>query len=189
MPSQFENNFPPVNNPVNIEFKQKFPKWVKYVLVILLVVVALLVVFYCLKYLKSSPPGMVGNDSDKYGCKQSAGYSWCAIKNKCLQTWKEPCNFSTSTVVDYNAIGWISKIGDDWQFTARRYVTDQDEWIEISPIKIVFTSSSICRSANGQLKCDLSVFAAPSHAHTSDIGIEGIKNTDYIVVKTLTVIQ
>lgn len=34
---------------------------------------------------------LVGNDSDEHGCKGSAGYTWCAEKNKCLRIWEEPC--------------------------------------------------------------------------------------------------
>lgn len=36
-------------------------------------------------------PVLVGNDSDIHGCKGSAGYSWCELKQKCLRTWEEPC--------------------------------------------------------------------------------------------------
>lgn len=34
---------------------------------------------------------MVGNDKDEHGCIGSAGYSWCAAKNKCLRSWEEKC--------------------------------------------------------------------------------------------------
>ena len=27
---------------------------------------------------------MFGSDIDEYGCKQSAGYTWCRFSNKCL---------------------------------------------------------------------------------------------------------
>lgn len=39
----------------------------------------------------SPTTALVGGDSDKYGCKGSAGYSWCEAKNKCLRAWEEPC--------------------------------------------------------------------------------------------------
>lgn len=39
-----------------------------------------------------SPSGqLVGNDRDEHGCIPSAGYSWCAEKNKCLRPWEESC--------------------------------------------------------------------------------------------------
>lgn len=41
---------------------------------------------------------MVGNDKDEHGCIGSAGYSWCAEKNKCLRVWEEPC--PTPTVAE-----------------------------------------------------------------------------------------
>lgn len=30
-------------------------------------------------------------DKDEHGCIGSAGYTWCAVKNKCLRTWEEKC--------------------------------------------------------------------------------------------------
>ena len=34
---------------------------------------------------------LVGNDEDAHGCKDSTGYSWCEIKQKCLRIWEEKC--------------------------------------------------------------------------------------------------
>ena len=34
---------------------------------------------------------LIGNDEDEHGCKASAGYSWCEIKQKCLRNWEEKC--------------------------------------------------------------------------------------------------
>jgi len=34
------------------------------------------------------------NDLDIYGCKASAGYSWCEEKDKCLRVWEESCQDS-----------------------------------------------------------------------------------------------
>ena len=39
---------------------------------------------------------LVGGDRDVHGCIGSAGYSWCQVKNKCLRTWEEKCE-ATST--------------------------------------------------------------------------------------------
>ncbi len=33
----------------------------------------------------------LGGDRDEHGCIGSAGYSWCANKNKCLRAWEEAC--------------------------------------------------------------------------------------------------
>lgn len=38
---------------------------------------------------------LVGGDEDEHGCKASAGYSWCELKQKCLRTWEEPCQEDT----------------------------------------------------------------------------------------------
>ncbi len=40
--------------------------------------------------LRCSP--IVGGDRDAHGCIGSAGYTWCATKNKCLRTWEESCS-------------------------------------------------------------------------------------------------
>jgi hypothetical protein len=34
---------------------------------------------------------IVGGDKDVHGCIGSAGYTWCAVKNKCLRVWEEKC--------------------------------------------------------------------------------------------------
>ena len=34
---------------------------------------------------------IVGNDRDVHDCIGSAGYSWCAVKNKCIRPWEETC--------------------------------------------------------------------------------------------------
>lgn len=35
---------------------------------------------------------LVGADVDEYGCKPSAGYSWCESKKKCIREWEESCD-------------------------------------------------------------------------------------------------
>lgn len=40
--------------------------------------------------LRCSP--IVGDDRDVHGCIGSAGYTWCAAKNKCLRSWEESCS-------------------------------------------------------------------------------------------------
>lgn len=39
----------------------------------------------------TKPSEIVGNDLDPYGCKSSAGYSWCEAKQKCLRVFEEKC--------------------------------------------------------------------------------------------------
>jgi hypothetical protein len=45
----------------------------------------------CIKDGEICSNGMAGGDVDQHGCKPSAGYSWCASKQKCLRTWEEGC--------------------------------------------------------------------------------------------------
>ncbi|MFH0952192.1 MAG: hypothetical protein V1838_03290 [Patescibacteria group bacterium] len=40
---------------------------------------------------------LLGGDEDEHGCKPSAGYSWCEIKQKCLRTWEEDCTEASNT--------------------------------------------------------------------------------------------
>lgn len=40
---------------------------------------------------KIKKTNLVGNDRDRYGCINSAGYTWCEIKKKCLRLWEENC--------------------------------------------------------------------------------------------------
>jgi hypothetical protein len=42
-------------------------------------------------------PQIVGGDKDEHGCIGSAGYSWCAVKNKCLRVWEEKCEVVATT--------------------------------------------------------------------------------------------
>ncbi|MFA5831736.1 MAG: hypothetical protein WC878_07985 [Candidatus Paceibacterota bacterium] len=57
-----------------------------------------------------SPP-VVGGDSDIHGCKGSAGYSWCELKQKCLRTWEEPCG--TIAPADPQKISCPPKTGNE----------------------------------------------------------------------------
>lgn len=40
---------------------------------------------------ENNEANLLGNDVDEYGCKNSAGYSWCEEKQKCLRVWEESC--------------------------------------------------------------------------------------------------
>lgn len=44
---------------------------------------------------------MVGADRDEHGCIGSAGYSWCAAKQKCTRSWEEECFASSEEGVRY----------------------------------------------------------------------------------------
>lgn len=51
---------------------------------------------------QASVPGqatstIVGGDRDAHGCIGSAGYTWCAAKNKCLRVWEESCASASSS--------------------------------------------------------------------------------------------
>jgi hypothetical protein len=44
---------------------------------------------------------LIGGDRDTHGCIGSAGYSWCAPKNKCLRIWEEPCYANGEEEIQY----------------------------------------------------------------------------------------
>lgn len=64
---------------------------------------------------------IVGGDVDEYGCKASAGYSWCVAKEKCLRTWEEPCEgmppvgCSAMTEEEALTIAKASECGDNFK--------------------------------------------------------------------------
>ncbi len=45
---------------------------------------------------------IVGGDKGSHGCIGSAGYTWCATKNKCLRIWEEKC--PTTPTINYFTI-------------------------------------------------------------------------------------
>lgn len=47
--------------------------------------------------ISTSTAPIVGGDKDTHGCIGSAGYSWCAVKNKCLRVWEEKCEVATTS--------------------------------------------------------------------------------------------
>jgi hypothetical protein len=59
---------------------------------------------------------LVGGDKDEHGCIGSAGYSWCAEKQKCLRVWEEQCTAS-STAVDTS--GWKTYKNEKYGFEFR----------------------------------------------------------------------
>jgi len=65
---------------------------------------------------------LLGGDSDKHGCKGSAGYSWCEVKNKCLRQWEEKCEQENSQnqllndVNDEKITAWDTYNNDEYGF-------------------------------------------------------------------------
>ncbi len=49
---------------------------------------------------------IVGGDKDIHGCIGSAGYSWCAVKNKCLRPWEEKCIATSTSCIPKWTCGW-----------------------------------------------------------------------------------
>lgn len=39
----------------------------------------------------------IGGETDEHGCYLTAGYSWCAAKQKCLRPWEEECKEEEAT--------------------------------------------------------------------------------------------
>ncbi len=58
---------------------------------------------------------LVGGDKDIHGCIGSAGYTWCAGKNKCVRPWEEPCPTAQPTQSDIEGITQALKEKNNWQ--------------------------------------------------------------------------
>jgi len=61
------------------------------VILIILAIAAVGVIVYFVFFANKSSKIMPGSDRDAHGCIGSAGYSWCAARDKCLRTWEEEC--------------------------------------------------------------------------------------------------
>jgi hypothetical protein len=77
----------------------------KYIFIISLIIISsLFVAFFIFRKTRSSsnnpPNSIVGGDRDEHGCINSAGYSWCEAKGKCLRTWEESCSKSNSCGIE-----------------------------------------------------------------------------------------
>jgi maltose-binding protein MalE len=70
-----------------------------------------------------SPANLVGGDRDEHGCIGSAGYSWCAPKNKCLRVWEEKCYENIEQEIQYLLAQKYNKSADEVKVT----ITKQDD--------------------------------------------------------------
>lgn len=80
---------------------------------------------------------IVGGDKDEHGCIGSAGYSWCAVKNKCLRTWEEKCEVTSSAVAPENQIGYVKSI----------YQKNGKYYLSIDYVQLI-TDTKTCQTSN-----------------------------------------
>jgi hypothetical protein len=72
----------------------------------------------------NAPNAIVGGDKDAHGCIGSAGYSWCATKQKCIRSWEENCTYE----VPGNAAQDCMKIpGKSWCDKEERCINPANE--------------------------------------------------------------
>lgn len=69
-------------------------------------------------------PVLVGGDRDEHGCIGSAGYMWCAPKEKCLRIWEEPCYASVSEEIQYMLADKYGRPVDEVNITIQKQETD-----------------------------------------------------------------
>ena len=67
---------------------------------------------------------LVGGDKDAHGCIPSAGYSWCAPKNKCLRIWEEKCYESVSQEIQYILAAKYNKPVDEVKITMTKQTSE-----------------------------------------------------------------
>lgn len=118
MPTPSQNNFLPVNNPLQLEAPHRHAFLI--VLTILLILSGIFGVWYFSNPLPdeeteisfTSTPKIIGGDKDEHGCLGPAGYSWCEAKNKCLRVWEEKCESTgVPEVLKVNISDMVKKIG------------------------------------------------------------------------------
>ena len=72
-------------------------KLTKYVLFVILIIAALTIAACEIEEERqnisdeSSDEPVLGGDTDEYGCKPSAGYTWCPTLNECVRVWETQC--------------------------------------------------------------------------------------------------
>lgn len=71
---------------------------------------------------------LVGNDKDEHGCIGSAGYTWCAVKNKCLRVWEEKCEATTSDWKTYTN----TNQGYSFQYPKKLSLSISDDTVTLS---------------------------------------------------------
>lgn len=71
----------------------------------------------------STTQPLVGGDRDEHGCIGSAGYSWCAPKNKCLRIWEEKCFVNAGQEIQYLLAKKYNKPVTD----VKLHITKQDD--------------------------------------------------------------
>jgi len=120
---------------------------------------------------KNAPESeVIGGDRDEYGCLTAAGYTWCEDKNKCLQTWEEPCNNegsntkSTAGTVVVNekliSIDECSPENPDWVYCSQReFLVQLSEKLEkIEGVRLALNKAQqdlyLYQSTNNQAKID-----------------------------------
>jgi|GEM_PF-2030635 len=68
---------------------------------------------------------IVGSDRDAHGCIGSAGYTWCAVKNKCLRGWEEKCESVAPSSCTSTTGPWVKVLSPNGgeTFTAGEQMT------------------------------------------------------------------
>jgi hypothetical protein len=92
--------------------------------------VAVLLLSGCAQQQPLPPAPIVGNDADAHGCIGSAGYTWCAAKQKCLREWEENCTAEAALPEPNKSIdlhGCNASKGLEWCKEKQRCIISADE--------------------------------------------------------------
>ena len=55
------------------------------------------------------PPDLLGNDLDKFGCKNSAGFKWSQLKKECIRPWINAIKLSSMEESSFQATLFFSE--------------------------------------------------------------------------------
>lgn len=101
---------------------------------------------------------IVGGDRDVHGCIGSAGYSWCAAKNKCLRVWEEKCEVPSVSTTTIKPIActmdakmcpdgtYVGRTGPNCEFVCPVVASDAPPPLGNSTIKL-FCNSEGCNTS------------------------------------------
>lgn len=79
-------------------------------------------------------PPLLGGDRDAHGCIGSAGYSWCAAKEKCFRSWEEECFVSAEEGARYGLAEKYGKTPD------KVFVRIEEETAEYARGRVLHTA-------------------------------------------------
>ena len=87
--------------------------------------IVMLTLVICIAIYVTADTNLLGDDTDKHGCKASAGYSWCAAQNKCIPAWDDCTAEMPGSDVDEH--GCKASAGQSWCESKNKCIRSWEE--------------------------------------------------------------